>query len=108
MYILNHLKVNNSNHLEIGGCDAVELAKEYGTPDAKVYTDYKELLADPTIDAVHVLTPNIAHCEITVAALEAGKHVLCEKPMAMSATEAQAMIDAAKKTLERRCAKRCK
>ena len=32
MYILNHLKVNNSNHLEIGGCDAVELAKEYGTP----------------------------------------------------------------------------
>ena len=47
---------------------AEKAAKEYGTPDAKVYTDYKELLADPTIDAVHVLTPNIAHCEITIAA----------------------------------------
>ena len=55
---------------------AEKAAKEYGTPDAKVYTDYHELLADPTIDAVHVLTPNVAHCEITVAALEAGKHVL--------------------------------
>ena len=52
---------------------AEKAAKEYGTPDAKVYTDYHELLADPTIDAVHVLTPNVAHCEITVAALEAGK-----------------------------------
>lgn len=61
---------------------AEKAAKEYGTPDAKVYTDYHDLLADPTIDAVHVLTPNVAHCEITVAALEAGKHVLCEKPMA--------------------------
>ena len=39
---------------------AEKAAKEYGTPDAKVYTDYHELLADPTIDAVHVLTPNIA------------------------------------------------
>ena len=58
---------------------AEKAAKEYGTPDAKVYTDYHELLADPTIDAVHVLTPNVAHCEITVAALEAGKHVLCER-----------------------------
>ena len=48
---------------------AEKAAKEYGTPDAKVYTDYHELLADPTIDAVHVLTPNVAHCEITVAAL---------------------------------------
>ena len=53
---------------------AEKAAKEYGTPDAKVYTDYKELLADPTIDAVHVLTPNIAHCEISVAALEAGTY----------------------------------
>ena len=41
---------------------AEKAAKEYGTPDAKVYTDYHDLLADPTIDAVHVLTPNVAHC----------------------------------------------
>ena len=63
---------------------AEKAAKEYGTPDAKVYTDYHELLADPTIDAVHVLTPNVAHCEITVAALDAGKHLLCENRSAIS------------------------
>ncbi|MCI9226097.1 MAG: Gfo/Idh/MocA family oxidoreductase [Acutalibacter sp.] len=77
---------------------AEKAAKEYGTPDAKVYTDYHELLADPTIDAVHVLTPNIAHCEITVAALEAGKHVLCEKPMAATPEDAQKMLDARDRT----------
>lgn len=84
-------------------CDLVveraeKAAKEYGTPDAKVYTDYKELLADPTIDAVHVLTPNIAHCEISVAALEAGKHVLCEKPMAATVEDAKKMLDARDRT----------
>ncbi|MBR0303880.1 MAG: Gfo/Idh/MocA family oxidoreductase, partial [Clostridia bacterium] len=66
-------------------CDIIieraEKAKaDYGTPDAKVCTDYKELLADPTIDVVHVCTPNRSHSFITVDALEAGKHVMCEKP----------------------------
>ncbi len=77
---------------------AEKAAKEYGTPDAKVYTDYHELLADPTIDAVHVLTPNVAHCEITVAALEAGKHVLCEKPMAATPADAKKMLEARDRT----------
>ncbi len=73
---------------------AEEAAKQYGTPDAKVYTDYRQLLADPSIDAVHVLTPNVSHSEITVAALDAGKHVLCEKPMAISSAEAKEMLAA--------------
>ena len=77
---------------------AEKAAKEYGTPDAKVYTDYHELLADPAIDAVHVLTPNIAHCEITIAALEAGKHVLCEKPMAATTADAKKMLEARDRT----------
>ena len=76
---------------------AEKAAREYGTPDAKVYTDYKELLKDPTIDAVHVLTPNRAHSFITVDALDAGKHVMCEKPMAINPTEAKKMLDAAKR-----------
>ena len=77
---------------------AEQAAKEYGTHDAKVYTDYKELLADPTIDVVHVLTPNRSHSFITVDALEAGKHVMCEKPMAINSAEAKKMLDAAKRT----------
>ena len=77
---------------------AEKAAKEYGTPDAKVYTDYRELLKDPNIDAVHVLTPNVSHSPITVAAFEAGKHVMCEKPMAHNTEEAKKMIDAWKKS----------
>ena len=73
-------------------------AKHYGTPDAKVYTDYKELLADPEIEVVHVLTPNRAHSFITVDALHAGKHVMCEKPMAINSAEAKKMLDAANET----------
>ena len=77
---------------------AVKAAKEYGTPDAKVYTDYHKLLEDKTIDVVHVLTPNRAHSFITVDALNAGKHVMCEKPMAINSAEALKMLEAAKKS----------
>jgi len=84
-------------------CDLVReraesAAARYGTPDAKVYTDYKELLKDETIDIVHVLTPNREHADISVDALYAGKHVMCEKPMAKTAADAQRMVDAAKAT----------
>ncbi len=84
-------------------CDIVreraeKAAAEFGTPEAKVYTDYKELLADPEIDVVHVLTPNRAHSFITVDALDAGKHVMCEKPMAINSAEAQKMLDAQKRS----------
>ena len=73
-------------------------AKKYGTPDAKVYEDYKELLKDESIDVVHVCTPNRSHSFITVDALEAGKHVMCEKPMAINSAEAKKMLDAAERT----------
>ncbi|MCL2081349.1 MAG: Gfo/Idh/MocA family oxidoreductase, partial [Oscillospiraceae bacterium] len=77
---------------------AVKLAKEYGTADAKVYSDYKELVADKNVDVVYVLTPNVSHSTITIAALENGKHVMCEKPMAHTSADAKKMLDAWKKS----------
>ncbi len=71
-------------------------AKQFGTADAKVYVNYQDLLARKDIDVVHVCTPNSSHSEISVAALQGGKHVMCEKPMAKTAAEAKAMLDAAK------------
>jgi len=80
-------------------CDVIEERAEkaraqFGAPDAKVYTDYKELLKNEEIDLVHVLTPNVLHAQITVDAFEAGKHVMSEKPMAASSADAQRMLDA--------------
>lgn len=77
---------------------AEKAANTFGVEGAKTYTDYRDLLADPTIDAVHVCTPNRSHSAITVDALHAGKHVMCEKPMAINAEEAKKMLDAAKET----------
>ena len=73
-------------------------AKKYGTPEALVCLDYQDVLARPDIDVVHVCTPNNSHAEITVAALRAGKHVMCEKPMAKTAAEARAMLEASRAT----------
>ncbi len=77
---------------------AEKAVHEVGEPDAKVYTDYHDLISNPDVEIVYVLTPNVAHCEISVAALEAGKHVLCEKPMAANVFDAQRMMDAYKKS----------
>ena len=91
-------------HVEmVAFCDIIiekaeKAAKEFGIEGAKVYTDYKELIARDDIDVVHVLTPNKQHSFITVDALEAGKHVMCEKPMAINSAEAKKMLDAAKRT----------
>ena len=73
-------------------------AEKFGVEGAKVYEDYKELLKDESIEVVHVCTPNRSHSFITVDALEAGKHVMCEKPMAINSAEAQKMLDAAART----------
>ncbi|MFS0904955.1 Gfo/Idh/MocA family protein [Priestia aryabhattai] len=69
------------------------VAQQYGV---KAYTNYEELLASGTVEAVSVCTPNYLHAPISVAALNSGVHVLCEKPMATSEEEAKAMIEAAK------------
>src|SRR3954471_8496086 len=72
---------------------AREIAERYG---ARSYvTDYQQLLTDPEIRAVSIATPDFAHAEIAMAAAQAGKHILCEKPLATDVEEAQAIVDAA-------------
>lgn len=70
-------------------------ARETGAP--RVHATYEALLADPAIDAVYNPLPNNLHAEWTIRAADAGKHVLCEKPLATSAAEARAMFDAARR-----------
>jgi predicted dehydrogenase len=77
---------------------AEKAAKEYGIPEARIYTEYQELLQDKSIDAVHICTPNNSHAEITIASLESDKHVMCEKPMAINSLEAKSMLEAAERT----------
>ena len=64
--------------------------------EARIYTSVEEMAAAPEVDAVYIGTPNQTHCEYTLACLAAGKHVLCEKPLAVNAVEGHKMIDAAR------------
>ncbi len=74
---------------------ARQAAQALGIP--KAYGSYQELLADPEIDAVYNPLPNHLHVPWSIRALEAGKHVLCEKPLALTAAEAQSLLDVAKR-----------
>lgn len=72
------------------------VAERFGI--ARAYSSYEELLADPTIDAVYIPLPNDLHLPWTLRALLAGKHVLCEKPVALNADQARTMAEAAHKS----------
>ncbi|MEH6956063.1 Gfo/Idh/MocA family protein [Neobacillus drentensis] len=90
----------NKNVELVAVCDSNEeranqIAAKY---EVEVYTNYEELLSSGTVDAVSVCTPNYLHAPISIAALNAGLHVLCEKPMSTSKQEAEAMIAAAKES----------
>lgn len=87
-----------SEHAEVvAGCDINELAlQEWGEKHdiPKLVTDWTDLIRDPDIHLIDICTPNSYHAPLTIAALEGGKHVLCEKPLAPTPAEIQAMIAA--------------
>jgi predicted dehydrogenase len=93
-----------SNVEMVAFCDLIQeraqdAADKFGAPGARVYTDYTEMLKkEGEVEVIHVLTPNRSHSPITVAALESGRHVMCEKPMAKDPAGARAMVEAAKRT----------
>src|ERR1700733_598951 len=77
---------------------ALEQAKKYGIPESSIYTyeTMDQMKNNPAIDAVYVALPNSMHAEYTIRSARAGKHVLCEKPMATTVADSQAMIKACK------------
>ena len=80
---------------DLNGVRAQQIAEQYG---AVACDSVEALLAMPEIDAVSVCAANAAHAEITIAALKAGKHVLCEKPMAMTMADCERMVAATKQS----------
>ena len=87
-------RVENVDVVEVAGT-SLEKSKAAGAGYniLNVTGDWKDVIDDPSIDAVHITTPNASHYEIAKAALQAGKHVLCEKPLAMSVAQAQDLTD---------------
>jgi predicted dehydrogenase len=77
---------------------AKDLAGKYGVAEKSIYSyeNFDSIKDNPDVDVVYIVLPNSMHCEYTVRAAKAGKHVLCEKPMAVSVAECQQMIDACK------------
>lgn len=97
------LKANGDLNEIVAFCDiveerAVKAAEEFGREGAQVCTDYREVLANPEVEVVHICTPNVSHSEIAVAAFAAKKHVYCEKPMSHSTEEAEKMVQAWKES----------
>jgi predicted dehydrogenase len=73
---------------------AFHAARAFGVPSW--YTDYRQMLENPEVDVVDICTPNGLHAEITIAAAQAGKHIICIKPLATGLAQADAMLDAAR------------
>ncbi len=87
---------SNGKLVAVGGRNPERAAKVYSfAPEVRIVEGYESILNDPDIDAVYIPLPNGLHAEWAIKAVEAGKHVLCEKPFSTTAQEGKAMMDAA-------------
>jgi predicted dehydrogenase len=94
---LAHCKYSRLAALVSGDCDkAMKAARQYGVSSNAVlhYDDFEKLADKPAVQVVYIVLPNSMHKEFTLRAALIGKHVLCEKPMATSASDCEAMIEA--------------
>jgi predicted dehydrogenase len=95
--LITPLRMSKRSHLLGIASRSLETARAYSKKNhiPKMYGSYEDMLADPGIDVVYISLPNSLHAEWTIKALQAGKHVLCEKPLAVSLAEADAVSAAA-------------
>ena len=93
-------KMDGSYRKDICGWRVIRdmVNKKYGNKECRVVTDWREVVDDPAIDAVAICTPDHWHAIMAIAAMKAGKHVFCQKPMSLSVEEGQAMVRVAKET----------
>ena len=97
-HIESYLELENVRVVAVADLDGerrAQAAKSYAVPN--IYADYEELVGREDLDIVSVATPNFLHAPVSIAALNSGRHVLCEKPLARSSVEAQSMVDAARR-----------
>lgn len=88
---------NNGKLVAVGSRDTHKATELYDfAPGTRIYGDYESIINDPEIEAVYIPLPNSLHAEWSIKALEAGKHVLCEKPLATTVEEVAEMVEAAK------------
>jgi len=88
---------SNGKLVAVGSRDGRRAAELYAfAPGVRIYGDYESVINDPDIEAIYIPLPNSLHAEWTLKALQAGKHVLCEKPLAITREEGALMVDAAR------------
>src|SRR5581483_6203414 len=88
---------SNGRLVAVGSSHPQQAAELYSfAPQVRIADDYESIINDPEIDAVYIPLPNSLHAEWTIKALQAGKHVLCEKPLATTAKEAASMVEVAR------------
>ena len=96
-HIENILALDNTSVTAIADTDAGsrETGAAHAGPECTVYEDYEDLLADPNVDAVVVVTPNFTHIDVMAKVIASGKHVLCEKPLCTTTADCNALIELA-------------
>lgn len=99
--VLHRTEATASHTVQAIGSSTIEKGKEFASRNCPnetpaIYDSYQGVYNDPNVDVVYIGTPHVFHCQNALDAIEAGKHILCEKPLAINERDARRMIEAAK------------